>query len=654
MRANVMPGYRNGSSRRALALIAALAVVVLVASGCSSSTPVPPDVPPTFSETVDDQTYTAGEAITPLELPAATGGNGELSYSLEPAVAGLVFDPATRTLSGTPQTAGSYPMTYRVVDADENTADSDAAALSFTITVEQAEPADTAPIFTGTVDDQSYTVGEAIEALTLPDATGGDGTLTYSLGPMIPEGLMFDAATRTLSGTPTTAGTYAMTYTVADADGNSDDADTDTDTEEFTITVREAPTDEECDDWNTRGFFTTATVEDVTACIRAGADVNASDDDGRTPLHYAAQYSDDPTIITVLVGATAEVDGRSDDGETPLHRAAQFNANPAIVTALTDSGADVDAKRNDGKTPLHRAARYNENPAIITALLSAMASVNATDDDGDTPLDVAQSPTIIAVLRAAGGECGEGRAFADGTCQTDTAPSFTGTVEHQTYTVGEAIEALTLPDAAGGNGTLTYSLGPMIPGGLMFDGATRTLSGTPTTAGTYDMTYTVADADDSSDDTDTEAFTITVQEPEPPAMADYVGTWYFDVPVTTILVFGDDTFDLTVGDGSPIAETPPFNAVTRIAVGGAVSVNDVTATTVTLELHPETLTIEPTPQPLFLTPLIIAAAKGDVVATIDGDRMSVAGQVVASMQLLLQLPPDVDLTACRDAPCVNS
>ena len=77
--------------------------------------------------------------------------------------------------------------------------------------------------------DQTYTVGTAIDALTLPEASGGNGTLAYSLSPDVP-GLTFNATTRQLTGTPSTAGTYAMTYTATDEDG-------DTDTLGFTITV---------------------------------------------------------------------------------------------------------------------------------------------------------------------------------------------------------------------------------------------------------------------------------------------------------------------------------------------------------------------------------------------------------------------------------
>ena len=54
----------------------------------------------------------------------------------------------------------------------------------------------------------------------LPEAEGGDGELTYSLAPALPAGLSFAADTRTLSGTPTAAGEYAMTYTAADEDGD--------------------------------------------------------------------------------------------------------------------------------------------------------------------------------------------------------------------------------------------------------------------------------------------------------------------------------------------------------------------------------------------------------------------------------------------------
>ena len=148
--------------------------------------PEPPDTAPAFAGTVDDQTYTEGVAVSPLTLPEASGGNGTLSYFLTPAVPGLTFAAATRTLSGAPTTAATFDMTYQAVDGDDNPAASDAATLTFTITVQEPEPPDTAPAFAGTVDDQTYTEGVAISPLALPVASGGNGTLSYSLTPSVP------------------------------------------------------------------------------------------------------------------------------------------------------------------------------------------------------------------------------------------------------------------------------------------------------------------------------------------------------------------------------------------------------------------------------------------------------------------------------------
>ena len=104
---------------------------------------------------------------------------------------------------------------------------------------------------TATVSNRTYTVGTAINALTLPAASGGDGMLTFSLSPNVP-GLTFNATTRQLTGTPSTAGTYAMTYTVTDEDG-------DTDTLSFTITVDGSETRYEVGDtvtaWPTGVWF---------------------------------------------------------------------------------------------------------------------------------------------------------------------------------------------------------------------------------------------------------------------------------------------------------------------------------------------------------------------------------------------------------------
>ena len=88
-----------------------------------------------FASTVDDQAYTEGGEITPLVLPEATGGEGAITYRCFDLPAGLVFDAATHTLSGTPTAAtdGAVEITYLAQDSAEV-----GITLTFSITVNPA------------------------------------------------------------------------------------------------------------------------------------------------------------------------------------------------------------------------------------------------------------------------------------------------------------------------------------------------------------------------------------------------------------------------------------------------------------------------------------------------------------------------------------
>ena len=91
------------------------------------------DLTPSFgSATIPDQSWIQNWVIPALTLPAATGGDGALSYALTPALpSGLSFDGATREVSGTPMKALGATE-YSLTATDE---DGDKATLSFEIEV---------------------------------------------------------------------------------------------------------------------------------------------------------------------------------------------------------------------------------------------------------------------------------------------------------------------------------------------------------------------------------------------------------------------------------------------------------------------------------------------------------------------------------------
>ena len=188
----------------------------------------PADKTPSFGSpkpTIANINAVMGQAITSVTLPKATGGNGSLTYSISPSLpTGLSFDsdPDTRVLSGSPTaTQAATTYTYKVTDSDANSSDSDSDTLTFSITVGEADSTPTFGSPPPTIPDITGIRDQAITTVTLPEASGGNGSLTYSISPSLPTGLSFDSDpdTRVLSGSPTaTQAATAYTYRVTDSD----------------------------------------------------------------------------------------------------------------------------------------------------------------------------------------------------------------------------------------------------------------------------------------------------------------------------------------------------------------------------------------------------------------------------------------------------
>ena len=85
-----------------------------------------------------------------------------------------------------------------------------------------------------------------------------------------------------------------------------------------------------------------------------------------TPLHIAA-YNNKIEAVAALISHGADVNAREEDGETPLMRASRWG-RAKIVEALLDAGADKELKATsgprEGKTALDVARDKNKGDVV--------------------------------------------------------------------------------------------------------------------------------------------------------------------------------------------------------------------------------------------------------------------------------------------------
>ena len=513
----------------------AMATTTLTYTATDSATPTADTASVTFDITVAaavaltapaDQTYTMGTAISALNLPAGTGGTAPLTYTLtgpasaalSVAVPGLTFDATTLVLTGIPTTAATTILTYTVTDEHGST-----ASDTVTLTV-AAQVALTAPTA------QTYTMDTAITALSLPAATGGTGTLTYTLtGPAsvalstVVPGLAFDATTRVLTGTPTTAAATTLTYTATGTNGSTNSV-----TFAVTVAASVAVTAPAAQTYTMGTTITALTLPAAT--------------DGTGTITYTLTGPASAALSTAVPGLAFDATARTLTG-TPTTAAA--------ATTLTYTATDTNGSTNSATFDITVVGQVDltkpdDQTYSITIAITALTLPTATGGTGTITYtltgpngaDLSELPAGLAY--ATGTRVLSGTPTTVGTTTltytatdtngstasvtfsitvVDTAPTFAAdaSIDDQTYSRTIAITPLTLPTATGGEGTITYTLTP--PAGLTFDGATRTLTGTPTTTVmTATMfTYTAMDADDNTaaDDTATLNFSITVVDNAP-------------------------------------------------------------------------------------------------------------------------------------------
>ena len=127
------------------------------------------------------------------------------------------------------------------------------------------------------------------------------------------------------------------------------------------------------------------TAEIYKLLISFRADLSQKDMFGDTVLHTASMLNVGANTFGILVNGGADVDARNKEGVTPLSIAVQKN-DLETVKLLTAAGADIHTQDTNGNSPISIALAGNSE--MLEAVVNE-ANAGLTDSNGNTPLHLA-------------------------------------------------------------------------------------------------------------------------------------------------------------------------------------------------------------------------------------------------------------------------